>query len=105
MGKVAPDHLPAMLRAGGAAREAASQELRDLLVRAALAYLVRQRYPVEAFGADSYDTVAEDYAQESLIIILRQLDTFHGESRFTTWTYRIVINLMADEARRRLWRR
>lgn len=105
MSEIAPERLPAMLRAGGAEREAASQELRDLLVRAALAYLARQRYPAATFGADSYATVAEDYAQESLLIILRQLDTFHGESRFTTWAYRIVVNLMADEARRRLWRR
>jgi RNA polymerase sigma-70 factor, ECF subfamily len=36
---------------------------------------------------------------------LRQLDTFRGESRFTTWAYRIVINLLADEIRRRAWRR
>ena len=105
MSEITPDHLPAMLRAGGAEREAASRELRDLLVRAALAYLVRQRYPAETFGAESYATVAEDYAQESLLIILRQIDAFHGESRFTTWAYRIVVNLIADEARRRLWRR
>lgn len=105
MDKVVTERLPAMLRAGGPARETASQELRDLLVRAALAYLVRQRYPAEAFGSDDYDAVAEDYAQEALVIILRQLDGFHGESRFTTWAYRIVINLMADDARRHLWRR
>jgi RNA polymerase sigma-70 factor (ECF subfamily) len=93
-----------MLRAGGPEREAASQELRDLLVRAALAYLARQSYPVEAFGADSYASVAEDFAHDALAIILRDLDRFRGESRFTTWAYRIVINLMADEARRRTWR-
>lgn len=45
------ERLPAMPRAGGAAREEASQELRDLLVRTALAYLLRQQYPAEALGA------------------------------------------------------
>jgi RNA polymerase sigma-70 factor (ECF subfamily) len=94
-----------MLRAGGPEGEAAACELRDLLVRVALAYLVRQQYPLEAFGADSYESVAEDFAQEALAVILRQLDGFRGESRFTTWAYRIVINLMADEVRRRTWRR
>src|SRR5579864_9161626 len=49
MVKVAAESLPAMLRAGGLEREAASQELRDLLVRAALSYLARQQYPAEAF--------------------------------------------------------
>jgi RNA polymerase sigma-70 factor (ECF subfamily) len=103
--KRAAERLPAMLRAGGPEGEAAARELRELLVRAALAYLVRQQYPLEAFGADSYESVAEDFAQEALAIILRQLDGFRGESRFTTWAYRIVINLMADEVRRRTWRR
>jgi RNA polymerase sigma-70 factor (ECF subfamily) len=94
-----------MLRAGGLEREAASRELRDLLVRAALAYLVRQKYPVEAFGADTYESVAEDYAHAAFAIILEQLDAFRGQCRFTTWAYRIVINLIADEMRRRAWRR
>jgi len=95
----------AMLRAGGLEREAASRELRDLLVRASLAYLLRQDYPATAFGADNFEALAEDFAQESLVIILRELDSFRGESRFTTWAYRIVINLVADEYRRRAWRR
>jgi RNA polymerase sigma-70 factor, ECF subfamily len=103
--KIAAERLPAMLRAGGLEREAASQELRDLLVRAALAYLMRQRYAVEVFGADSYESLAEDYAQAAFAIILRELDEFRGECRFTTWAYRIVINLIADEMRRRAWRR
>jgi RNA polymerase sigma-70 factor (ECF subfamily) len=97
--------LPTLLRSEGAEREAAAQQLRDLLVRAALSYLARQAYPVEAFGADSYLSIAEDYAQEALVIILRRLDTFRGASKFTTWAYSIVINLIADEMRRRCWRR
>lgn len=105
MVKIAAESLPVMLRAGGLEREAASAQLRDLLVRAALTYLARQRYPVEAFGADTYVSIAEDYAQESFAIILRRLDTYRGECRFTTWAYRIVINLIADEMRRRCWRR
>lgn len=103
--EIVADRLVAKLRAGGAEREAASRELRDLLVRAALATLQRQGYPPAAFGADSYLAIAEDVAQESLSIILSQLDTFRGQSRFTTWCYRIVINLIADEYRRRAWRR
>ncbi|HEY8284107.1 MAG TPA: sigma-70 family RNA polymerase sigma factor [Chloroflexota bacterium] len=102
---ITTERLPTMLRAAGPERETASEELRALLVRAALAYLVRQQYPVEAFGADTYASIAEDYAQESFAIILGQLDGFRGECRFTTWAYRIVINLIADEMRRRCWRR
>jgi RNA polymerase sigma-70 factor (ECF subfamily) len=105
VGKIATERLPQLLRAGESERDAASQELRDLLVRAALAYLLRQQYPVEAFGADTYHTVAEDYAQAAFALILERLDTFRGQSRFTTWAYSIVINLIADEMRRRAWRR
>jgi RNA polymerase sigma-70 factor (ECF subfamily) len=102
---IAPESLPTLLRAAGPGRDAAAQQLRELLVRAALAYLARQQYPVEAFGADTYLSIAEDYAQEAVAIILRRLGTYRGESRFTTWAYSIVINLIADEMRRRCWRR
>lgn len=102
---LAEERLPIMLRGTGPEREVASAELRDLLVRAALAYLARQHYPAETFGADSYASLAEDYAQEAFTIILAQLGGFRGDCRFTTWAYRIVINLIADEMRRRCWRR
>ncbi len=99
------EFLVTRLRAGGPEGEAAAQELHDLLVRAALAYLARQGYSLEAFGADDPEALAEDFAQEALATILRQLHTFRGESRFTTWAYRIIINLIADDFRRRAWRR
>ena len=99
------EHLVTRLRAGGPEGEAAARELHDLLVRAAMAYLARQGYSLEAFGADDPEALAEDFAQEALATILRQLHTFRGESRFTTWVYRIVINLIADEFLRRAWRR
>ena len=105
MADITVDSLPKMLSSSGVEREEAYSMLRDLLVRVALAYLVRQRYPLHAFGADSYDTLAEDFAQQALEIIMRQLNSFRAESRFTTWAYQIIINLMADEYRRRAWRR
>jgi RNA polymerase sigma-70 factor (ECF subfamily) len=98
------DRLHSMLKTRGAEFEQACGELRELLVRAALAYLLRQGYPISAFGADSYESLAEDFAQDAMVIILQQIDSFRGESRFTTWAYRIVVNLLADEYRRRAWR-
>ncbi|MEX0800665.1 MAG: sigma-70 family RNA polymerase sigma factor [Dehalococcoidia bacterium] len=35
---------------------------------------------------------AEDAAQESLIAMFRSLHAFRGESRFTTWLYRLTLN-------------
>ena len=42
---------------------------------------------------------AEDVAQEAFIRAYRSLDSFRGQSAFSTWLYRIVTNLCIDRAR------
>jgi len=44
---------------------------------------------------------AADLTQEAFIRLLRVLPQYNGESRFTTWLYRMVVNLGRDELRRR----
>src|SRR5262245_21743649 len=44
---------------------------------------------------------AADLTQEAFIRLFRALPQYTGESRFTTWLYRLVINLGRDELRRR----
>lgn len=44
---------------------------------------------------------AADLTQEAFIRLLRALGQYNGESRFTTWLYRLVVNLGRDELRRR----
>ena len=44
---------------------------------------------------------AADLTQESFVRLLRVLPQYNGESRFTTWLYRMVVNLGRDELRRR----
>jgi RNA polymerase sigma-70 factor (ECF subfamily) len=43
---------------------------------------------------------AEDVAQEVFVKIYRQLDSFRGQSKFSTWLYRISINLAIDHQRK-----
>jgi RNA polymerase sigma-70 factor, ECF subfamily len=43
----------------------------------------------------------EDLAQEVFLRIYRALPYFRGEARFSTWVYRIVVNLCVQEASRR----
>ncbi len=44
---------------------------------------------------------AADATQEAFIRLFRVLPSFRGETRFTTWLYRLVVNLCYDELRQR----
>src|SRR5215213_8565776 len=70
--------------------------LYDLLVRGLRAGL-------GSYGG-GVDANAEDFAQESLIKITGNLDSFRGESLFTTWAQKIAMNVALTELKRRRWR-
>jgi RNA polymerase sigma-70 factor (ECF subfamily) len=44
---------------------------------------------------------ADDATQEALLAVVRGLARFTGESRFSTWVYRVAVNASLDELRRR----
>jgi RNA polymerase sigma-70 factor (ECF subfamily) len=46
----------------------------------------------------------EDFVQDGLLKILQNLDSFRGESRFTTWAQKICVYVALSELRRRRWR-
>src|SRR5918998_1088468 len=71
-------------------------DLHDLLVRGLRAALGGYGGGVEAN--------VEDFAQEALIKITGNLDSFRGESRFTTWAQKIAMNVALTELKRRRWR-
>jgi RNA polymerase sigma-70 factor, ECF subfamily len=37
------------------------------------------------------DALAEDWAQEAWVRVIRALPTFRGESQFSTWIHRIAV--------------
>ena len=43
-------------------------------------------------------------ADDSLMAILRKLDQYRGESRFTTWAYKFGLSEAGVKVRRRAWR-
>lgn len=45
--------------------------------------------------------VAEDVTQETFLRLYRAAGTYKPQAQFTTWLYRIVVNLCLDEQRRR----
>lgn len=87
-----------------AAKERALRDLRDYLLRSVLVYLAGRRSDLSGWSREDIAALAEDLAQDAMIKILQNLGTFRGESRFTTWAYRFVINQAATELRRRRYR-
>jgi len=75
----------------------ALEELRQILVRglrsSLAAYVDRER-----------DQFVEDIAQDSLLRILKKLDTFKGESGFVAWAMKIAVREGLSELRRKKWK-
>ncbi len=69
------------------------------------AFLVRGlRLSLASRVQENLDELVEDYVQEALLRILDNLDSFRGESRFTTWAQKIGVNVALTDLRRRHWR-
>ena len=88
------------LRAGGATREAALDDLRLVLANGLRRGLIGQ---VDT-AAPEFDALLDDFVQEALLKVLDNLDTFAGRSLFTTWANKIALNIGLTELRRKRWR-
>jgi RNA polymerase sigma-70 factor (ECF subfamily) len=80
----------------GPEREETLKDLRAVLVRGLRATLAGR-------VSGDFDATIEDFAQEALVKILNNLNSFRGESRFTTWAQRIAVHVAFTELRRRKW--
>jgi RNA polymerase sigma-70 factor (ECF subfamily) len=88
------------LHAGGVQRDDALADLRALLIRALPQGLSRWLSPENP----EFEPFIEDTTQETLLRVLKGLDTFEGRSQFTTWAYKISLRVALNELRRRRWR-
>jgi RNA polymerase sigma-70 factor, ECF subfamily len=95
---VPTEPLESRLRRAGPARDAALAELHELLLKGAHHELARRGWR----RADAVD-MAQQAADDALAAIVRKLDDFRGESRFTTWAYKFVLLEAGVRARRRAW--
>ncbi|MFN7036987.1 MAG: RNA polymerase sigma factor [Bellilinea sp.] len=50
------------------------------------------------------ESLIEEVTQETILRVLKYLDTFEGRSQFTTWVYKIAIRLAFSELRKRRWK-
>lgn len=90
------------LRATGAERDAAIASLHGLLLRAARFEVGRRASPA---GLDPLEVedLAHQAADDALVAVLRKLDDYRGESRFTTWAYKFALLEASVRVRRRAW--
>ncbi|RLC82884.1 MAG: hypothetical protein DRI79_14395 [Chloroflexi bacterium] len=80
-----------------AVADAAWGDLSGILFRIAYSYLHKRGDVTRSEIAQ----IAEEVTQEALVDILSNLDSFRGESKFTTWAYQIVINNARELLRKR----
>lgn len=93
----------AALSAPGAARDAACSRLHDLLLRAARFEVNRRRASLPHLRGDDFDDLAVQSADDALMAIMAKLETFRGDSRFTTWAYKFALLEAAVKVRKRAW--
>jgi RNA polymerase sigma-70 factor (ECF subfamily) len=88
----------------GPAGQQALTRLRDLLLRATRHQVWRLRDLLPGAGAGDLEDLAQQAANDALVAVLRQLGTFEGRSRFTTWVYKFGVLHAGVAVRRQAWR-
>ena len=78
--------------------------LHQLLLRAARHQVWRLRDLLPGAGVGELEDLAEQAADDAMVAVLRQLGTFEGRSRFTTWAYKFAVLHAGVEVRRQAWR-
>ena len=88
------------LRADAKTRDATLADLRAVIVSGlpyALSIWLKPSDP-------QFDALTEDVTQETLLKVIKHLDSFEGRSQFTTWTQKIAVRVALSELRRRRWK-
>jgi RNA polymerase sigma-70 factor (ECF subfamily) len=88
----------------GPAGHEALTRLREHLLRATRHQVWRLRDLVPGAGPGELEDLAQQSANDALVAVLRQLDTFEGRSRFTTWAYKFGVLHAGVAVRRQAWR-
>jgi RNA polymerase sigma-70 factor (ECF subfamily) len=91
------------LRAEGAEGQAAVADLHALLLKAARFEVSRRAAELSHLRGGDQEDLAQQAADDALMAVLRKLDEFRGESRFTTWAYKFALLEAAVKVRRRAW--
>ena len=97
---VLTEEIPTLsIEAVRAGNDGALAELHALMMRAARFELHRRRQ----LPYDDAEDLAVQAADDAMVALLGKLDTFRGQSRFTTWAYKFALLEAGVKARRRAW--
>lgn len=78
------------LGGSGPAHHDALARLHELMLKVGFQE-TRRRGPAHRIAGPELDDIAHQAADDAMVSLLGKLDTFRGESRFTTWAYRFVV--------------
>lgn len=87
------------LRAEGDRQAQALEDLRAIILRG-LPYAIAGRLDP---NSPESEALTDEVAQETLLNVLKHLDTFEGRSQFTTWAHKIAVRAALTELRRARW--
>ncbi len=88
------------LTAENSTREKAIEDLRTRLKRGIYYYLSRERSDLADLASDEVQKMADDFAQDVTLRVLASLDSFRGDSQFTTWATKVAVRIAISEMRR-----
>ena len=91
------------LQGAGPDHEQALKRLHALLLRAARFEVSRRRAALSYVRGEELDDIAMQAADDALVAVLRKLNSYRGESRFTTWAYKFALLEAGVRLRRRAW--
>ncbi|HEY6780512.1 MAG TPA: sigma-70 family RNA polymerase sigma factor [Thermoleophilaceae bacterium] len=91
------------LSAGHPEREQAIASLHALLLKAARFEVHRRSAAFAQLRGNDHDDLAHQSAGDALVAVLGKLEQFRGDSRFTTWAYKVALLEAAVKVRRRAW--
>src|SRR5438270_1486785 len=81
-------------------RDQAIEDLRQRLQRGIYYYLSRERSDLGDLSAQEITQMAEDFAQDATLRVLANLESFRGDSQFTTWATKVAVRIAISEMRR-----
>src|SRR5262245_1662 len=91
------------LRGPATVRQPALSRLHAMMHAVPRAEAFRRRPTLPADIAGDLDDLCLQAANDAVAAILRKVDEFRGESRFTTWAYRFAVLEISVRLRRRAW--